>query len=212
MKQYILLDWDGNLAQTLHIWLDACRIGLQNQGVTKSDEEIAASFGQFSHFMKEWGVPDIQKAIDDADIAARKLLPDVELYPDVLLVLETLKKQGKKLALITTSPLINLEQQLIKHALHDMFDAVITAEDTPVHKPNPEPLELGLKKIGGNKAEAVMIGDSDKDLGAAQNAGIDSILFYPAEHKKFYKLEDLHQHNPTHVVTSFKDIIELVNS
>lgn len=43
-----------------------------------------------------------------------------------------------------------------------------------------------------------MIGDSDKDLGAARNFGIDSVLFYPAEHKKFYDLEKLKELEPTY--------------
>ena len=32
MKQFILLDWDGNLAKTLDIWLNACRAPLEKRG------------------------------------------------------------------------------------------------------------------------------------------------------------------------------------
>ncbi len=54
------------------------------------------------------------------------------------------------------------------------------------------------------------IGDSDKDLGAAKNAGIDSVLFYPAEHKKFYNLDALKTYSPTYIVDDFRKIMTIV--
>ncbi len=210
MKQYILLDWDGNLAKTLDLWLDAIRVALERRAIHKTDEEIAMSLGQFTHYMQQWGVPDVEQTIIDADAIAKQKLPEVDLYPDAMVVLETLKKRGKKLALITTSPRINLQRVLEKHSLADMFDTIITGDDTTHHKPHPEPLELALQRLGGTKDQAVMIGDSDKDLGAAQNAGVDSILFYPAEHRKFYDLDKLKQFDPTHVVDDFRKVLDLV--
>ena len=55
-----------------------------------------------------------------------------------------------------------------------------------------------------------MVGDTDKDLGAAANFGIDSMLFYPPEHEKFYPLEKLKGYNPTYVFDDFKKLLELV--
>ncbi len=72
MKKYILLDWDGNLVKTLDIWLEACRIAIQNQGVVKSDKEISLSLGQFAQYFEKWGVKNIKLAIEDADKMAKK--------------------------------------------------------------------------------------------------------------------------------------------
>lgn len=210
MKQYILLDWDGNLAKTLDVWLAACRIALEQQGIFKTDEEIASSFGQFTKYMEDWGVDDIDAAVARADEIAKEKLPNVELYPDALVVLEELRRRNKKLALITTSPHRNISHLLEKHGLISLFDVIIAGDDVKNHKPHAEPLETALEKLGGNKREAVMIGDSDKDLGAAKNAGLDSILFYPPEHKKFYDLEKLKALEPTHIVNDFRKILDLV--
>ncbi len=87
---------------------------------------------------------------------------------------------------------------------------MIANEDTDKHKPDPEPLEKALQLLNGTKQEAIMIGDSDKDIGAATNAGIDSILFYPSEHAKFYKLDELQALNPTHIVDDFRQILQIV--
>lgn len=208
---YLLFDWDGNLAKTLDVWLHACRIPLEKRGLQLTDTEIASCFGMPVERFQEWGITDIDAAITEMDSFAAKLLPEVELYPDALEVLEKVKLQGKHTALITTSLRRNVLSLLDKYHIHHYFDVVIANEDTQRHKPHPEPLEKALSALGGSKAEAVMIGDSDKDLGAARNAGIDSILFYPPEHAKFYALEELAQFNPTYTVGDFREILRLCN-
>ncbi len=209
--KYILLDWDGNLARTLHIWLAATRLPLENRGVKISDSQIVMQcFGRPWEGYAELGVTDVEVAIKEMDIYAKKYLPEVELYPDALFVLEQLKKMGKKTALITTSLRENVLHLLDKYNIHDYFDAVIANEDTVNHKPHPEPLEKALQELGGTKEKAIMIGDSDKDIEAAKNAGVDSILFYPDEHKTFYDLDELQKFGPTHTVTDFRKIIDIV--
>ncbi len=214
MKQYayILLDWDGNLAKTLDVWLEACKVPLAKRGVTPSDEEIALSFGVFTERFAEWGIQDIDTTIWEIDAIAKKNLPAVELYPDALEVLEGLRERGKKTALITTSLRENIEHILTKFNMVHYFDVLIAHEDTKKHKPDPEPLEKALELLGGDKTAAVMIGDSDKDLAAAQNTGIDSILFFPPEHAKFYDISKLKAHQPTHIVSDFREVLNIVGA
>lgn len=210
--QYILLDWDGNLAQTLHIWLDATHAPLSRRGLDVSDELVVKHcFGRPIEGFAELGVTDVDVAIEEMNVRANELLPDVELYPDALYTLEALQKKGKKTALITTSLRENVMPALDKYDVHQFFDVVITNEDTTHHKPHPEPLERALVLLGGNAEEAIMIGDSDKDIDAATNANMDSILFFPDEHKKFYRIEELQDLEPTHVVENFREVISIVN-
>jgi len=209
--RYILLDWDGNLANTLDIWLAATRNPLENRGIKVSDKVITTQcFGRTAKGYMELGVKDIDKAIDEMNVFAKKKLPEVELYPDALFVLEELKSMERKTALITTSPRANVLHLLDKYNLHHFFDAVITQEDTRQHKPNPEPLEKALEMLDGNKQEAIIIGDSDKDIDAGSNARIDSVLFYPEAHEKFYDLETLKRLNPTYVVRDFREILDII--
>jgi len=208
---YILFDWDGNLAKTLDIWLMAYRAAFEKQGLILSDEEVAASFGEISVYLDKWGIlKEKDIVVSDADRIGKQLLPSVELYPDALLVLETLHQQGKKIALITSSSHENVNHLLQKHRLSKFFDTVITYEDTARHKPYPDPLECALKNMDGDASRAIMIGDTDKDIRAAKNAGVDSILFYPPEHAKFYNLAALKEHLPTYIVEDFREILAIV--
>lgn len=210
VKNYILLDWDGNLAKTLDVWIEACRVPLQKRGFYFSDEEIATCFGIPFERFTEWGIQDVDVAITEMDKLAAQLLPNVELYPDAVFVLEELKRAGKKTALITTSLRRNVTNLLNTYELNGYFDVLVTSEDTEKHKPDPEPLQKALRLLGGSKEDAVMIGDSDKDIGAAANFGIDSILFYPPEHAKFYKLDELQALEPSHIVGDFRQILQIV--
>ena len=208
--KYILLDWDGNLAKTLDVWLEAARTGLESRGLHLSDEEIAWSFGNFTKYWQEWGITDVDAAFSEVDALAKQKLPDVELYPDTLEVLAGLHAAGKHLALITSSLRNNVDHLLEKYDLAKFFEVIIAGEDITHHKPHPEALEKGLKGLGGNKQEAIMIGDSDKDVLAAKNMGIDSILFYPDEHSKFYNFDRLRELGPTHIVKDMRRVLEIV--
>lgn len=207
--EYFLLDWDGNLAKTLDLWLDACRIAFEKRGLQLTDEEIAASFGSAVDHLTRWGVADIDATIEEMDRLAKQKLPEVDLYPDALEVLEGLKAADKKVALITSSIHENVDHILQKHHIAHFFDVVVAADDVHHHKPHPELLEKALDYFDvQDKGLAVMIGDSDKDLGAAQNAGIDAILFYPPEHRKFYNLDTLKQLHPTYIVDDFREVLK----
>lgn len=210
--QYILLDWDGNLAQTLNMWPDAIDIVLQKQGIHLKRSELIEACGGVAAFLSTH--TDLSEAegrvvLEDATEIVKERLPLVELYPDAIDVLNDLKKTGKKLAVITSSIRSVVTPLLEKFNLNDLFDAVVCIEDTEHRKPHAEPLQKALEILGGNEEEAVMIGDTEKDILAAHNAGVDSILFYPVEHQEFYKLEKLMEHKPTYVVSEFWDITKI---
>ena len=208
--KYILLDWDGTLVRTLGIWLEACRTTVEKRGIYLTDKQISASFGAFVEYMQSWGVEDITKAMEETDDTAKLNLANAVLYPNVLEVLRYLHNLDKKLALISSSWRKNIVPLLENHGLSEIFSVVVAGDDITHHKPHHEPLEKALGLLDANKHEAIMIGDSDKDLGAANNTNIDSILFYPLEHKKFYSLEKLKALNPTYIIEDFIQVETIV--
>ena len=59
--------------------------------------------------------------------------------------------------------------------LEGLFDAIVCAEDTERHKPDPEPLLLALRRLEGEPGKAAYIGDSPFDVEAAKVAGLRAI-------------------------------------
>ena len=57
------------------------------------------------------------------------------------------------------------------------FDFILGGEVLEVRKPNPEPLYYVLDKLNVDKDSAVMVGDSDNDIIAGNNAKMSTVFF-----------------------------------
>ncbi len=84
-----------------------------------------------------------------------------------------LKKRGHQVAVITASP-GDYATALLKH-FEIAYDILIAYHDTERHKPDPEPIEAALKKLGVAAGNAYHIGDNPNDAEASYHAGVTSI-------------------------------------
>lgn len=212
MKKYefILLDWDGNIAKTLDIWQRAFIKVLNDEGFFPDVKDISAAFAHATAYFESIGVKDSRALFIKADELVQKWLPEAELYPDALEVLEYLRDRNKKVVLITSSPRSRVSILLDKYNLHRFFDGVVTYDDVDNLKPHPEPLLKGLKLVKGKVGQSIMIGDAVSDIKAAANANMDSVLFYPLEHEKYYDFDSLKQSTPTFIIEDFKELMRII--
>lgn len=212
MKDYeaYLFDWDGTIGKTLELWIEVLRNQFEKLGRRDiSDEQIVSTIGRWVEIPREFSLTSAQFDAFNTNVQAefREKLINVALYRGITECLERLGNHSKKLALITSNWRAAVNDMLRHHSLENTFDLIITIEDVKAHKPDPEGIEMALKKLGVGKDKAVMLGDSEKDLGAAKNAGIDSILFYPPDHQLFYELDFLKGHEPTHIIDSWDSVL-----
>ena len=101
----------------------------------------------------------------------------LEAVPGVLPVLGALRAEGFRTALVTSSRKHMVEQIFRLLPLAPCFDAVLAAEDTPRHKPAPDPYLLGLERLGAEAGRAVVFEDSDAGASAAVAARIPVIAY-----------------------------------
>ncbi|MGF1763578.1 phosphoglycolate phosphatase [Aliivibrio kagoshimensis] len=125
------------------------------------------------------------------------------LYPHVLSTLETLKKAGFTLALVTNKPAKFVPELLVQHQLDHLFSDVIGGDTFTEKKPNPMSLNWLLEKHGVTANQVVMVGDSKNDIKAAHNAGCYSIgLTYGYNHG-----EPIANSNPDCIYDDFEQIV-----
>ena len=201
---YFLFDWDGCLGRTLEVWMAAYRQTFRVNGLHPTDKEIASIFGDWEGPSK-LGIKDNKQFIERLAQYVHEGSKTIELYPGAFDLLQHLQSQGKHMALLTSSLRPIIEMGLEYNHIESLFEVVLTGEDVTNHKPHPEIIHMAIARMNGNKAESVMIGDSDKDLIAAMNAGIDSVLIYPDSHQLFYDLDELKTHKPTYLFSSFEE-------
>jgi pyrophosphatase PpaX len=96
--------------------------------------------------------------------------------PGILDLLKELKARGYKTGIVTSRLRHTTEMGLQKYDMEQYFDTIVTCDDTDKHKPDPEPVEIALKRLGSKPEEAVMIGDSIFDILCARGAGVKSVL------------------------------------
>ncbi len=206
----VLLDWDGCMAKTLDIWLEAYQQTFAEYNIYPTVDEITQQvFGDWNSPSK-FGITNIDKYTQKLLARVNENYLKVQLYDNAFSVIESIRNKGKKLALTTTSKKSTIQEALKNNNLTNAFELILTAEDVTHHKPDPEIAIKAIESLGGSRDETIIIGDSKSDLGTAQNAQIDSILFYPKENERFYDLKFLKSYKPTYVVNDFKQVLNII--
>ena len=175
----VLFDLDGTLIDSGPIILAS----MQHAVSTVLGREIPAE--ELGLTIGGQGIVAQMTAIDaehaDALLEAYKehndgLHETLEAFDELLDILPQLKAEGRKLGLVTAKRHRTVGLALDRFpALASAFDVVVAHEDTDRHKPSPQPVLLALEKLGGEPDEAVYVGDSPFDVGAAKAAGVFAI-------------------------------------
>ena len=90
-----------------------------------------------------------------------------EMFPGIPETLKALRDMNLKLALCTISGEKAAGYILRRFDLEQFFDAVIPRESVSAVKPNPVHLDAALTALEVKFQEAVLVGDSVKDVGSA---------------------------------------------
>lgn len=104
-------------------------------------------------------------------------------YPGTVATLAKLKKDYT-LAVVSDAPRIQGWTRLVAMNMQDMFNYIITFEDTHVKKLGLAPYRLALKKLKIKPNEAIMVGDCYKrDIAPAKRLGMTTVFAKYGESK-----------------------------
>ena len=100
------------------------------------------------------------------------------LYPHVQYTLLELVKRGLSLAVVSDAPRAQAWLRLASLQLHNMFDHVVTFEDTGMRKPSPGAVPARRSRLlGRSPSEALMVGDwAERDMVGAAQLGIRTVF------------------------------------
>ncbi len=103
----------------------------------------------------------------------------IQLYPDTLDVLATLRQRGLKLGVNTNRPCTGdmFRGDLDDAGIARFFDAIVCSGDTGFVKPHPSTFEMVLSQLGVAGDEAVMVGDTClADMHGGKALGMRTVL------------------------------------
>jgi phosphoglycolate phosphatase len=214
MKQYetYIFDLDGTITDTLIVWIGIFRDALLQFGITPPDDN---TLSKHTHDWKEMlglGLPraSLENFIQLAHELAIKRLPEAPLHLGAYETLQILKNHNKRIGIYSTLDRPIFELAMEHRKLNAIADVAVAGTDVVNRKPQPDGIlkalgELGIAQEG--YGEAVYIGDKDTDIQAANNAGINGVLYYPVSHRSLYDLQELKRNNPAYVMTNWNELV-----
>ncbi|MCP3680748.1 MAG: HAD-IA family hydrolase [Gammaproteobacteria bacterium] len=204
----IIFDWDGTLYDSADYIVQQTRRSAQEVNVPiPSDSAIRKVVGlsfdaAINHLFGHLSRPEVEKFVtcyrghlDDPN----EQLP--ALFDEARAVLQTLKKEGYYIAVATAKMRQPFQRDLVAFGLTDFFDATRCGDEAR-SKPHPQMLEEILMEIDVAASDAIMIGDTEYDIGMANQAGIDSVAATYGFHAK----ELLLSRAPTHLIDHISEL------
>jgi len=209
MTKTVLFDLDGTLIDSAPgvTWsLNKALAAEGRPGLTV--ERVKELVGKGAVFLVADALEDTGGMIDEAHrdrvkdeflrIYAENPIQDTIVFPGVLDVLNKLRDDGVPMALCTNKPKITTMPVLDAFGLTQYFPVVLCGDEVTHRKPDGRHVLDTLKLLGGDPAKAVMVGDSENDILAAQDANVATIcVSFGYCHMPF---EDL---KPTVLIDSF---------
>ena len=182
-KHTIIFDMDGVIFDTERIYRDIWIEIYARHGYTMTNDIYKTLIGRdrksiIDILKKRYGENyKGMEIFDECDYNLKKVIDDgkVPLKYGALEIFKYLKNNNYKMAIATSSPKTKLEMQLKIHALEDIFDAIICADDVTKSKPDPEIFLVAAKKLNSEPCDCIVIEDSPAGIKAAFNAGMTAI-------------------------------------
>lgn len=177
---YYLFDADGTLFDTADLICDCFQYVAHKHGCPPlSRDTILAGYGLplKGQLAKQLGNVDLDTVLADYMEYQLAILKErVFPFPEVSATLAGLHQRGKKLAIVTSRRRHSMEIILESTGTGQYFDAVVTPEDTTLHKPDAEPALHAISLLGADKADTTFIGDARFDIMSGTSAGIDTVF------------------------------------
>lgn len=132
-------------------------------------------------------------------------LDETRLYGGVRETLPLLN--GIKLAVTTNKPGPVARKILAGLGIIHYFSVVVGGEEVGNLKPNPEPIELTLKRLGAGRPTTMIVGDSYCDILAGKAAGIITC----GAAYGFNDRSALEPLNPDFIIADFRQLLDIIN-
>jgi HAD superfamily hydrolase (TIGR01509 family) len=205
--RYFFFDWDGCLADTLAMWHDIYRELLRRRGIEVDDRTIVRELFNDWAGPARFGIREVEQFAQEVQQGLGARVGEMRLNPHTTETLRELRQRGARCGVLTATRRHLVTPVLERAGILESFDLLLTLDEVPRYKPDPEIVFRALRALDAPAEDAVLVGDSSKDLETAANAGIASVLYFPPANARYYDLEDLRRYGPDHVVRDLRELV-----
>jgi pyrophosphatase PpaX len=208
----VLFDLDGTLIDSIQLIILAAQHAFASRtGPAPSNAEFIAGIGrpltaQFGPFaLDEADMQNLTTRYREYQLVHHDRL--TTLFDGMMDTVVELHGRGHPLGVVT-SKMYGIARRSIAHVgLESYMSVVIACDHTTRHKPDPEPVQLALDRLGIAPERAVFIGDSPYDIQAGNAACVTTIAATWGACSR----ESLAAANPSYVLERPQEISSLIS-
>jgi len=174
----VLFDFDGTIVDSGAMILASFRHATKTVLAREiPDGELAAAVGGSTIFeqMRAFDPNRVDELVEAYRAHNTPLHDELRPFQGMEELLGGLKAEGRRLGIVTAKRRRTIDLAFRLLDLERFFDAVVTADSTERHKPDPEPVLHALELLGADPREAAFVGDSPFDMGAGSAAGVFAV-------------------------------------
>lgn len=181
MKKGCLFDLDGTLVNSL------TDLAMSTNRVLQAHHLPTHDISKYNQFVGNGVKKLMERALGDEHLdlleqCLEEFHQDYNLhcldhtlpYPKMLELIEKLKSEGIRLAVVTNKPQ-HLAVKIVEHLFPDTFVAVLGQQDAYPIKPHPESTHIALMTMRLSHHDCYFIGDSDVDMETGYLSDMETI-------------------------------------
>lgn len=179
----LIFDCDGTLAHTMPVHFEVWSETLAGHGLAMSEQRFYELAGVPTNAIIRRLADEQGVAVDDDAVPAiahekeQRYVTVIERVTPIEVVVDIARRYRGRLPLAVASggEHFVITATLTAIGALDWFDAIVGAEDTERHKPEPDVFLEAARRIGVAPERCVVFEDSDLGLEAARRAGMAGV-------------------------------------
>jgi pyrophosphatase PpaX len=206
----VLFDLDGTLVDSgwmiLASFQHATRAVLDRE---IPDEVLLAGVGS-AGLVEQMRTFDEQRADELVDVYRSHYAPlhdELEAFPGVVELLETLHAEGRKTGIVTAKRRDIVDLAFAKVPIAPYIDVVVGSDEAARGKPHPDPILLALARLGAEPRQAAFVGDAPFDIAAGNAAGVFTIA---VTWGRIHPFERVEAEEPDAIVSTVEELRALL--
>lgn len=215
MYNIVIFDLDGTLLNTLEDLKDAVNAALRQYDYPERDlEEVRNFVGNGAKVLIERAVPehtsieDTKECLESFRAYYKEHCKDkTKPYNSIIELLKTLREMGIKIGVVSNK-FDAATKELCKDFFQDKIDVAIGETAQISKKPAPDSVWKAIEELGGEREQAIYVGDSEVDIQTAKNAGIPSVsVTWGFRKKEFLKTKE-----PDYIIDTPMELIHILTA